>query len=61
MPTLENMQMYCLSCWKHTDNADSNNNNNNNNENVIREKPRSANCMVAKSRFLKQKSNKKVI
>ena len=57
LPTLENMQTYCLMCKKHTNNIGS--------KKVImknkgvRHKPRCANCMSNKSRFLKQKLNKK--
>ena len=42
------MKTYCLSCRKHTDK-------------VIREKSRYANFLAAKSRFLKENSNKKVV
>ena len=53
------MQTFCLSCRKDTNNVSS--------KKVIMEKkvnrevPRCANCMIDKSRFLKQKSNKKLV
>ena len=53
------MQTYCWSCKKHTDNIDSKDVTMTNK--VIREKSRCANFIVDKSRFLKQKFNKKVI
>ena len=51
------MQTYCLSCKKHTDNIGSKEVTMRNK--VIREKSRCANCMSDKSRFLKQKCNKR--
>ena len=53
------MKTYCLSCKKHTDNIGSKKVIMANK--VVREESRCANCMADKSRFLKQKSNKKVI
>ena len=53
------MQTFCLSCEKHTDNIGSKKVKMTNK--VIREKSRCANCMSYKSRFVKQKPNKKVI
>ena len=57
IPSLKNMQTYCLSCRKHTDNIGSKEVTVTNK--VIREKSRCANCVAEKSRFLKQNSNKK--
>ena len=57
LPTLENMQTYFLMCKKHTNNIGSKKVINTNK--VVRQKPRCANCMSNKSRFLKQKHNKK--
>ena len=52
------MQTYCLSCRKRTDNIGSKKviilNR------VIKQTSRYANCVVEKSRFLKQKSNEKI-
>ena len=48
---------YCLSCRKHTDNISSKKLIMTNK--VVREKSRCANCMSDKSRFLKEKPNKK--
>ena len=46
---------YYLSCRKHIDNISSKKLTNK----VVREKSRCANCMSDKSRFLKERSNKK--
>ena len=51
------MQTYCLSCRKHIDNIGSKKVIMTNK--VVREKSRCANCMSDKSRFLKQRPNKK--
>ena len=51
------MQTYCLSCKKHINNIGSKKVIMANK--VIREKSRYDNCVVVKSRFLKQKANKK--
>ena len=57
LPSLENMQMYCLGCKKHSNNIGSKKVTMTNK--VIRDKSICANCMADKSRFLKQKFNKK--
>ena len=49
------MRTYCLSCKRHTKNFGSKKVMMMNK--VIRDKPRCANCMSGKSRFLKQKHN----
>ena len=60
LSSLQNLQNHCLSCTKHIVNIGSK-------KKVImkikkvRQKSRCANCMVDKSRFLKQKHNKKSI
>ena len=51
------MQTYCLGCKKHTGNISSKKVMMMNK--VIRDKSRCANCMSDKSRFLKQRYNKK--
>ena len=51
------MQTYCLSCRKHTDNIGLKKVIMTNK--VIRQKSKCTNCVAEKSRFLKQKSNKK--
>ena len=51
------MQTYCLGCRKHTNNIYSKKVIMRNK--VIRDKSRCANCMSHKSRFLKQRFNKK--
>ena len=51
------MQTYCLSCRKHTDNIGLKKVIMINK--VIRQKSKCTNCVAEKSRFLKQKSNKK--
>ena len=53
------MQIYCLSCKKHTNNIRSKIVIMTNK--LIKEKSRCANCMVDKSRFLISKHNKKVV
>ena len=53
------MQTYCLNFRKHTNNIVSNKLIMTNK--VVREVSRCANCMVDKSRSLKQKSNKQII
>ena len=53
------MKSYCLSFKKHTDNIGSKKVAMKNK--VIRKKSKCANCVDEKSRFLKQKSNKKII
>ena len=50
-------QTYCLSCTKHTDNIGSKKVIMTNK--VVRQSSKCANCVANKSRFLKQKSNKK--
>ena len=51
------MQTYCLRCKKHTNNIGSKKVMMTNK--IVREKSRCANCMVVKSRFLKENFNKK--
>ena len=51
------MKTYCLSCKNHTDNIGSKEVIMTNK--VVREKSRCPNAMINKSRFLKQKPNKK--
>ena len=51
------MQTYCLGCRRQTGNIDSKNVSVTNK--AIRQKSRCANCMSDKSRFFKQKHNKK--
>ena len=53
LPSLQNMDIYCLGCKKHTSNIGSNKVVMMNK--VIRDKWRCASCMADKSRFLKQK------
>ena len=53
------MQTYCLSCKKHTDNIGSRKVIMTNK--VVRQASKCANCIAEKSKFLKQKSNKKLV
>ena len=53
------MRTYCLGCKKHTNSIGSKKVTTTNK--VIRDKSRCANCMTDKSRFLKQKHNKRVV
>ena len=57
LPSLQNLQNHCLSCRKHTANLGSKKVIMKNKK--VRQKSRCANCMVDKSKFLKQKHNKK--
>ena len=59
LPSIQNMQIYCLSCKKHTNNIRSKIVIMTNK--LIKEKSRCANCRVDKSRFLISKHNKKVV
>ena len=52
------MRTYCLACRKHTSNVGSRNKSMTNK--VIRNKSKCGICLSDKSRFLKQKYNKKV-
>ena len=51
------LRTYCLACRKHTNNIASRKVNMKNK--VVRDKSRCGECLSDKSRFLKQKSNKK--
>ena len=53
------MRTYCLACRKHTNNVGSRNITMKNK--VIRNKSKCGICLSDKSRFLKQKHNKKVV
>ena len=53
------MKIYCLSCKKYTDNIGSRNMIMTNK--VIRQASKCVNCVAEKSRFLKQKPNRKTL
>ena len=53
------LRTYCLTCREHTDNIGSGKVTMTNK--VIRDKSRCAQCLSDKSKFLKQKLNKKVV
>ena len=53
------LRTYCLACRKHANNVGSKKATMANK--VIRDKSRSAKCLSDKSRFMKQKLNKKVV
>ena len=55
----QNMKTYCLSCKKYTDNIGSRNMIMTNK--VIRQASKCVNCVAEKSRFLKQKPNRKTL
>ena len=53
------MRTYCLACRKHTNNVGLRNPNMTNRK--IRNKSKCGECLSYKSRFIKQKNNKKVV